>query len=51
MAAKKNLLTALGWLVWKLLASVGLPYAKRRVSSGSRTGGRRGSVRSLFRRH
>ena len=28
---KRNLFTILGWLVWKLLAVVGLPLAKKKI--------------------
>ncbi len=28
---KRNLFALLGWIVWKLLALVGLPYAKRKL--------------------
>lgn len=28
---KRTLFALLGWIVWKLLALVGLPYAKRRL--------------------
>lgn len=31
MAAKKNALAAVGWVVVKALSKVGVPYAKRRV--------------------
>jgi hypothetical protein len=32
MAAKKNALAAVGWVAVKLLAKVGVPYAKQKVS-------------------
>lgn len=28
---KRNLFTVLGWIVWKLLALVGLPMAKKKI--------------------
>ncbi|GHE07446.1 hypothetical protein GCM10011381_03910 [Klenkia taihuensis] len=31
MAAKKNAFAAVGWVVVKLAAKVGVPYAKRKV--------------------
>lgn len=37
---KRDLFTALGWIVWKILALVGLPMAKKKIAesgSGSRT--------------
>jgi len=34
MAAKKNALAAIGWVVVKLLAKVGVPYAEQRVRRG-----------------
>ncbi|WP_344002994.1 hypothetical protein [Nocardioides lentus] len=36
--AKTNLFALLGWLVWKLLALVGVPAAKKKLES---RGGRR----------
>lgn len=33
MAAKKNALAAVGWVVVKLLAVVGVPYAKKKVAN------------------
>ncbi|GAA4111659.1 hypothetical protein GCM10022215_07550 [Nocardioides fonticola] len=35
---KRNLFAVLGWIVWKLLALVGLPAAKRKLAE------RRGSA-------
>lgn len=43
MTARRNAFAALGWLVWKLLALIGLPVAKRKVEQRRRTG-RRGAV-------
>ena len=34
---KRNLFTFLGWLVWKLLALVGLPLAKKKLDERRRT--------------
>lgn len=31
MKTKRNLFAAFGWVVWKALAIVGLPYAVRKV--------------------
>lgn len=31
MKTKRNLFAALGWLVWKTLAVVGIPYAVKKV--------------------
>lgn len=31
MSAKKNAFAALGWLVWKLLALIGVPVARRKL--------------------
>lgn len=36
MAAKKNALAAVGWVVVKVLAKVGVPYAKNKVSRGGK---------------
>ncbi len=41
---RRNLFALLGWIVWKLLALVGLPYAKRRLEEN------RGSRRTRRRR-
>lgn len=41
---KRNLFALLGWLVWKLLALFGLPYAKRKLDEN------RGNRRSRRRR-
>lgn len=40
---KRNLFAVLGWIVWKLLALVGLPMAKKKVQENrsSRRHGRR----------
>ena len=39
---KRTLFSVLGWLVWKLLALVGLPAAKRRLQDrGGNTPSRR----------
>lgn len=41
---KRNLFALLGWIVWKLLAIVGLPYAKKKIEENRRhRGGRRGA--------
>ena len=40
---KRNFFTALGWLVWKLLALVGLPIAQKKLEE-------RRSKRSSLRR-
>ncbi len=34
MKPKRNAFAAVGWVVWKLLAAVGVPYAKKEISSG-----------------
>lgn len=34
--AKRNVFALLGWLVWQLLARVGVPAAKRKVRRGRR---------------
>ena len=42
---KRNLFALLGWLLWKLLALVGLPVAKRKLDERrgrDHSGGRRG---------
>ncbi|MFY0409685.1 hypothetical protein [Solicola sp. PLA-1-18] len=41
---KRNLFTLLGWVVWKLLALVGLPVAKKKLEE------RRGSSHRRLRR-
>ena len=33
---KRNAFALLGWIVWKLLALVGLPMAKRRLEESNR---------------
>lgn len=43
--AKKNLFTLLGWLVWKLLALVGLPMAKRKLKDSPHGSSSRSSRR------
>ncbi|WP_370287690.1 hypothetical protein [Nocardioides sp.] len=40
---KRNLFAVLGWIVWKLLALVGLPMAKKKVQENR--SGRRHSRR------
>lgn len=39
MKPKRNAFAALGWLAWKALAAIGLPYAKNKIRGdrGSRT--------------
>lgn len=55
--ARLNLFTALGWLVWKILAVFGLPYAKSRLArpaAGSQREPAAGSgsrLRGFGRRH
>ncbi len=34
---KRNLFAALGWIVWKILALVGLPLAKKKLDERRRT--------------
>ena len=36
-SAKGGLLKGLGWIVWKLLAVVGVPAAKKKVKERNRT--------------
>ncbi|MEH3034111.1 MAG: hypothetical protein PGN07_08750 [Aeromicrobium erythreum] len=36
---KRNLFALLGWIVWKLLAIIGIPYAKKKIEENR--GGRR----------
>ena len=36
---KRNLFAVLGWIVWKLLALVGVPAAKRRLEQRSSSRG------------
>jgi hypothetical protein len=38
---KRNLFALLGWIVWKLLALVGIPYAKRKLEENQRRRPRR----------
>jgi len=38
---KRNLFTALGWVVWKALSLVGLPLAKKKLDE------RRSTLRTL----
>lgn len=33
---KRNAFAVLGWILWKILALVGLPYAKKKISSSDR---------------
>ena len=35
---KRNLFAVLGWIVWKLLALVGVPAAKKKLQERSRSG-------------
>ena len=35
---KRNLFALLGWIVWKLLALVGVPYAKKKIEENRRQG-------------
>lgn len=49
MSAKRNAFAALGWLVWKLLALVGLPIAKRKIEERRRAE-RRGGLAGRLRR-
>ncbi len=35
---KRNLFALLGWIVWKLLALVGVPYAKKKIEENRRHG-------------
>ncbi|MHA3705096.1 hypothetical protein ACXR2U_23235 [Jatrophihabitans sp. YIM 134969] len=53
MSAKRNAFVALGWLVWKLLALVGVPVARRKLEERRVAQGRtrrREAVTSLLRR-
>lgn len=38
MKVKRNLFAALGWIVWKLLAILGVSYAKQKVRDRARSG-------------
>lgn len=53
MAAKRNAFAALGWFVWKLLALVGLPLARRKIADRDRqqAGGNAITRRLRSRRH
>jgi hypothetical protein len=35
--AKRHLFAGLGWVVWKALALVGIPLAKRKLEARART--------------
>lgn len=47
MSARKNAFAALGWLVWKLLALVGLPIARRKLEERQRARSGNAVVRRL----
>lgn len=53
MAAKRNVFAAFGWFVWKLLALVGLPLARRKIADRDRqrTGGNAVTRRLRSSRH
>ncbi|GAB3664968.1 hypothetical protein GCM10027596_30310 [Nocardioides korecus] len=50
---KRNLFTLLGWVLWKLLALVGLPIARRKLDERREArghGSRRGRILGRSRR-